>query len=177
MEPCGTHGRVRRTTAGHRLPEEQRPAGGWWMRVPDVESVLQRFREIGESRLGVGADEGEVAETERALGLTFPAGYRTFLLRMGWASAPGLHVFGLGSRVPADLDIRKVAAEIRGSLPGNALPFAGDEEAIFCLDTAHQGPYDSPVYRWHPEAASNDALENVGHDFASWLWMRLAERA
>jgi hypothetical protein len=40
----------------------------------------------------------------------------------------------------------------------------------FCLDAAHVGPYESPVSRWAP----GGELEYVAHDFASWLWMRLA---
>jgi hypothetical protein len=146
------------------------------MRVPDVDEVIQRLREVGEASLGDGADDGTIAEAERALGLTFPGGYRTFLRQVGWARVTGLEVLGLGEGVPADLDVRAVVAGMQGSLPANALPFARDEGTIFCLDAKHQGPYESPVYRWRPEAPSTDSLEYVGHDFASWVWMRLDER-
>lgn len=147
------------------------------MRVPDVEDVLRGLRDVGDARHGSGAQEGEVTDLERSLGLVLPAGYRTFVLQVGWASALGIAVFGIGEGVPPDLDLRAVAAEVRPSLPANAVPFARDESgAVFCLDAAHSGPYESPVYRWHPGASMEEALEYAGHDFASWLWMRLAER-
>lgn len=155
----------------------ERPAGGGALRVPDVDEVLQRLREVGEASLGLGADDDEIAEAERVLGLTIPGAYRTFIREVGWASVRGLEVFGLGEEVPAELDVRTVTTEIRESMPSNALPFARDEGENFCLDAEHEGPYESPVFRWRPEAASKDALEYAGHDFASWLWMRLAERA
>lgn len=147
------------------------------MRVPDIEDVLRSLRDVGDARYGSGAEEHEVAEVEQSLGLILPPGYRAFLLQVGWASARGIAVFGLGEGVPSDLDLRTVVAEERPSLPMNAVPFARDEGgAIFCLDAAHSGPYESPAYRWHPEASAEDALEYAGHDFASWLWMQLAER-
>jgi hypothetical protein len=147
------------------------------MRVPGLEEVLQRLREAGDARHGRGAEEPEVAAVERSLGLTLPPGYRSFLLQMGWASAGGIAVFGLGEEAPADLDLRTlVAAARRQGLPRNLVPFSrGEGGAIYCLDAAHKGPYESPVYRWHPGASADDVLEYAGHDFASWLWMRLAE--
>ena len=148
------------------------------MRVPDVEDVLRSLRDVGDARLGSGAEEHEVAEAERNLGLILPAGYRTFVLQVGWAWARGIVVFGLGEGVPHDLDLRTVVAGARPGLPPNAVPFARDVGgALLCLDAVHSGPYESPAYRWHPEAYGGDALEYAGHDFASWLWMQLAERA
>ena len=148
------------------------------MRVPDVEGVLQSLRDVGDARYGSGAGQHEVAEVERSLGLILPAGYRAFVLQVGWAEVGGIAVFGLGEGVPADLDLRAVVAGARPGLPPSAVPFARDSSgAIFCLDAAHSGPYESPAYRWHPEAPAEEALEYAGHDFASWLWMQLAEHA
>jgi hypothetical protein len=148
------------------------------MRVPGLEEVLQRLREAGDARHGRGAEEREVAEVEQGLGLSLPPGYRSFLLQVGWASVGGIAVFGLGEGVPSDLDLGTVVATARRQgLPRNLVPFSRDEDrAIYCLDATHSGPYESSVSRWHPGASADDALEYAGHDFASWLWMRLAER-
>jgi len=149
------------------------------VRVPSIDEALRRLREAQDVRHGSGADEDEVVELERRFSVTLPAGYRSFLLQIGWASAGDIAIFGLGTGVPADLDLRTVvAAERHQDLPKNLVPFARDKgEAIFCLDATHAGPYESPVYRCHHRGSTHDAVEYVGHDFASWLWMRLAERA
>jgi hypothetical protein len=147
------------------------------MRVPGFDDVLRRIREAGEGRHGQGIGDRQVAEVERKLGVTLPPGYRSFLREFGWLSAAGTEVFGLGEDVPSSLDLRAVAEEAhRVGLPPHAVPFARDAAgAIYCLDTTHSGPYESPVYRWRPEGSADDVLEYMGHDFASWLWMRLAE--
>jgi hypothetical protein len=116
-----------------------------------------------------------VAEAERDLGVALPPCYGIFLRRIGWASTGGISVFGLGSGVPPDIDLRRVIAW-RKDLPGSAVPFARDAAgAIYCLDGSYSGPYESPVYRCEPGASGDKALQYEGHDFASWLWMRLAE--
>jgi hypothetical protein len=145
------------------------------VRVPSFDDVLRRLREAGQGRHGTGADERHVAQLEQELRVTFPEGYRSFLREVGWLSFTGTEVLGLGEDVPPGLDIRAVADEAhRGGLPQNLVPFARDASlGIYCLDAAHSGPYESPVYRWQPEAAV-EAAEYVAHDFSSWLWMRLA---
>jgi hypothetical protein len=145
------------------------------MRVPGIEGALRRLREAEGARLGNGASESEIAEAERSLGIAFPPAYRSFLRRIGWAALDGVALFGLGEGVPPDLDLRAAAARRAEGLPANALPFARDEAGvIYCLDAAHSGPYESPVYRCSPAATAEEALDYAGHDFASWLWMRLA---
>jgi SMI1-KNR4 cell-wall len=145
------------------------------MRVPSVEEALRRLREAEGARLGKGASEREIAEAERRLGLTLPPGYRTFLRKVGWARLDGAALFGLGDGIPPDLDLLAAAAERAEGVARNLLPFARDDTGtIHYLDAAHSGPYESPVYRCRPGASAAEALENVGHDFASWLWMRLA---
>jgi hypothetical protein len=147
------------------------------MRVPDVDAVLESLRDLGDARYGDGAEEREIAEVEQRLGLVIPAGYRGFVRQVGWASAGGLEILGLGARVPPELDLREVIADVGEDLPANAIPFAREEGELYCLDAAHEGPYESPAYRWDREAPADQALVYAGHDFASWLWMRLAERA
>lgn len=147
------------------------------MRVPGLEQVLQRLLETGDARHGGGADELTVAALERTLGLTLPPGYRSFLRRIGWASVGGTAIFGPAEGVPADLDVRAAVAAARSQgLPGEMVPFGRDSDGVIhYLDAAHSGPYESPVYRWRPERPADDALEYAGHDFASWLWMRLSQ--
>ena len=145
------------------------------MRVPGLEEVLRRLSDTKGARFGRGVEEPEVADTERRLGVTLPPGYRSFLLQIGWARADRVDVFGLGNDVPADLDLRTHAAE-RLDLPANIVPFARDDDgAVYCLDAAHSGPYESPVYRRGSGTSADAAPEYAGHDFASWLWMRLDE--
>lgn len=147
------------------------------MRVPSFQEVLRRLREAGQGRHGRGVDEQQVAEVERRLGVTLPPAYRSFLREVGWLSSAGTDVFGLGEDISSDRDLRTAAAEARrDGLPPQALPFARDASGeIYALDTTHTGPYESPVYRWRPDASADAALEYAGHDFASWLWLRLAE--
>ena len=146
------------------------------MRVPGLEEVLRRLPDTKGARLGRGVEEPELADTERRLGVTLPPGYRSFLRRIGWATVDRVAVFGLGDDVPADLDLRTRAAETAPDLPANMVPFARDDDGVvYCLDAAHSGPYESPVYRWGSGTSAEAAPEYAGHDFASWLWMRLAE--
>jgi SMI1-KNR4 cell-wall len=146
------------------------------MRVPGLEEVLRRLPDIKGARLGRGVEEAELADTERRLGVTLPPGYRSFLKQIGWATIARVAVFGLGDDVPADLDLRTRAAEAAPDLPANMVPFARDDDGVvYCLDAAHSGPYESPVYRWGSGTSAEAAPEYAGHDFASWLWMRLAE--
>jgi hypothetical protein len=148
------------------------------LRVPGIEEVVRNLHDIHGARLGQGAEEREVADTERRLGLALPAGYRSFLLQIGWATVDRIAVFGLGEDVPADLNLSTDAAAQRKNLPANMVPFARDDDgALYCLDAAHSGPYESPVYRCGTGASGETAPEYAGHDFASWLWMRLAERS
>lgn len=144
------------------------------MRVPGIEEVLRRLPDIKGARLGRGVEELELAHTERRLSVTLPPGYRSFLRRIGWAKVDRVAVFGLGDDVPADLDLRTRAAEL--DLPANMVPFARDDDGVvYSLDAAHSGPYESPVYRWGSGTSADTAPAYDGHDFASWLWMRLDE--
>ena len=72
----------------------------------------------------------------------------------------------------AEVDLVGATNDARaGGLPANAFVVARDPSIpAFCLDAAHVGPYESPVYGWQV----GGQLEYVAHDFASWLWMRLA---
>jgi hypothetical protein len=144
------------------------------MRVPGLEEVLRRLPDTKGARFGRGVEEPEIADTERRLGETLPPGYRSFLRQVGWAVVAGVAVFGLGDDVPADLDLRSRAAETTPVLPAHFVPFARDDDGVaYCLDAAHSGPYESPVYRSGSGASAEAEPEYAGHDFASWLWMRL----
>jgi hypothetical protein len=146
------------------------------MRVPGLEEVVRRLREIHGARFGQGAEEREVADAERRLGLVLPPGYRSFLLQIGWATEGRIAVFGLGEQVPADLDLNTVALALRRTLPEQMVPFARDDDGVvYCLDATHSGPYESPVFRCGTPASHDAPPEQAGHDFASWLWMRMAE--
>ena len=146
------------------------------MQVPSFDDLLRRLREMPAGESGTGVDEQEVAEAERELGVSFPPGFRSFLREIGWLAAVETEVFGLGEEISPRMNVRTITAEMRGQgLPSSAVAIARDTAgAVYCLDASYSGPYESPVYRWQPAEATESPLEYVGHDFSSWLWMRLA---
>jgi hypothetical protein len=142
------------------------------VQVPGIDQVVEQIVAMPGARRGSGASEEEVAVVERWLGASLPPGFRTFLLRVGWLVLPDLEVLGAGADVLPEVDLVGATNDARaGGLPANAFVVGRDPSTpAFCLDAAHVGPYESPVYRWQV----GGQLEYVAHDFASWLWMRLA---
>jgi hypothetical protein len=145
------------------------------VRVPSADDLIRRIRDVGIGRHGVGIDENTLTELEQGLGVSLPGGYRSFLRQLGWLSAPTVEVFGAGADLPAGLDLRARSAQARSDgVPPHLVPFAREPNGgIHYLDTSHEGPYESPVY----DGLAGEPAAPVygGHDFASWLWMRIDE--
>ena len=175
MPPCGTRGRARRTTAGRdRLPPSRIYSSD--VRVPSADDLIRRIRDARIGRYGVGIDENALAELEQGLGVL---------------SLCGLSQLPEAARLAVSSDRRRVWRRCRSPVrarpqgteragserrrPSALVSFAGEPNgAIHFLDTSHEGPYESPVYDGRAGEPAAPVYAG-GHDFASWLWMRIDE--
>ena len=134
------------------------------MRVPGPDELGRRLHGSSGALRGTGASEEVLAEAEKELGGQLPTGYRRYLQEFGWGSAGEVQVLGLGPDVPAAYDLLGVRRSLGDALPPDFVPVARDASGVLLLNLAHEGPYDSPVYRLA------DPPEYLAHDFSSWLW-------
>lgn len=132
----------------------------------DIEVAIAELRPLSESvpkplRLPT---EGEVAEAERVLGITFPSDYRRYLLKASdvvfGTKEPAVVVPGYGY-----LDLVTVARQAWDlGVPRTWLAFCEDNGDYYCLDTDR-------VRFWSHNGVSKEAWPDLG----AWItdvWIR-----
>ena len=126
-------------------------------------------------------DEAEVAAVERALGVVFPADYRSFLRRFqgGYPeqtdfplndprkSIAAVGVF-LSVRPERDTDYLLTARDmLQDRLPARVIPIAmGPEGDYVCLDYRAAAP---AVVYWHHERSGSDELTPIANSFGEFI--------
>lgn len=133
----------------------------------------QRLRQTSGVEFGVGATGEELRDAERALGISFPDPFRSFLSSCGWAAIGSRELFGLGQDVPAFLDLRAIMLSERGeaipALPLSLIPLSNDGAGnLFCL-RADATQLESPVLFWNHELPSSQIPEQVAESYFDWL--------
>ena len=123
---------------------------------------------------GVGASEANIQTAEEQLGIKLPDSYKDFLKEFGWGGAGHLEFFGLGSDVPAHLDLVMVTLEERSLYRPYMLtylvPLLNDGFGNhYCLDTRHIESGDCPVVFWNHELDESQIPELVAENYEKWL--------
>jgi hypothetical protein len=70
-----------------------------------IEEMRERIKAFDDKDCGHGATANEIGEAENALSVVFPQSYHRFLREFGWARFSHQELYGLGSDVPAYLEI------------------------------------------------------------------------
>lgn len=136
--------------------------------------ISRQLRQHPEFEHGAGADEATIRQAEARLGVKFPAAYRRFLSDFGWGFFADFEICGLGTDVPAWMDVVKVTQMERGNgilaLPPHLLPIhaEGDGDQL-CIDLRGPAGGVAPVVFWDHTAGSGQTPTVVAGDFLNWL--------
>jgi cell wall assembly regulator SMI1 len=127
-----------------------------------------------DKECGRGAELPEIANGEQILGVTFPESYRNFLSDVGWARFAHEQVFGIGSDVPAHLDLVRITlaerSEFEPRMPPHLIPIMNDGMGNhYCLDTSVMKNQECPVIFWDHEQTSKQIPERAADTFDAWL--------
>lgn len=112
--------------------------------IASIRDYLQNNLDADDYRIGGGADPGQIACAERALGLYFPDDYQRFLAEVGWIEICNVYWFG----VPADPEAGEGSvvrmthyAREHWSLPHELfVVFSSDDQLLWCLDGSRRLP-------------------------------------
>lgn len=124
-----------------------------------------------------------IDDIEKLLMLRFPKAYRLFLTRYGAMKVGPITIYGLSRPVedePSLIWALQGLWSISPDIPKNLIPIHPVEEAgllacLQCQETSSNTD-DAPVIYWDIRApASDQNLEPVSPDFATYLYDRLAE--
>jgi cell wall assembly regulator SMI1 len=136
--------------------------------------LVRRLRLFHQAEFGRGATPQEIELAEERLGVELPGSYKEFLGQFGWASLEGLEIYGLGTDVPAHLNLVKVTlserAEMRPRLPSRLVPLMNDGAGNhYCLDVASREQGECPVVFWDHNVGESQVLEYVALNLEAWL--------
>jgi cell wall assembly regulator SMI1 len=139
-----------------------------------IEEVRELIKAFGDKECGHGVTSQEIADTENELGGFFPQSYKRFLRQFGWARFRHEELYGLGSGVPAYLElVRNTVAErfeMQPSLRPSLIPIMNDGAGNhFCLDTSRTSDCECPVVFWDHEQGADQEPETVSETFDGWL--------
>ena len=137
------------------------------------ERLAARIRSMSHE-LGSGASADSVKEAEKVLSVRFPYSYKAFLLEFGWGSFWSREVYGLGSDVPAYLDVVKITlserTEMRPRIPVHLVPICNDGGGNhYCLNTREMSGDECSVVFWDHTLNERQQPEKYSEDFVDWL--------
>jgi len=119
-------------------------------------------------------NDRDIHNAEEVLG-RLPDDYRYFLRQYGWLSVQHLEIFGLGSAVPAYLDVVRMTLAERSEpgspIPGSYVCVMNDGAGnLFCFDTAESGAGAGiPIVLWDHEIGLDQEPEVRERSFEDWL--------
>ena len=148
--------------------------------MPTFVELADRLLRFEGCDLGDGVDETEITEAERVLGVRIDGGYRQFLKRFGWGGVGHVELYGLGSNVPAHLNVVDITLsereEMGPKLRPNLVPVMNDGGGnLYCIDTNAEG--EPSVVFWDHTAGTDQEPDLDADDFASWLDEQLEDLA
>lgn len=123
---------------------------------------------------GNGASDRDIRSAEGVVG-QFPDDYRYFLREYGWVSVEHLEIYGLGSAIPAYLDVVRMTllerAEPGSPIPGSYVCVMNDGSGnLFCFDAdKSKGGAGSPIVLWDHELGPDQQPEIKAGSFEVWL--------
>jgi SUKH superfamily protein len=139
-----------------------------------AEALFQLVRDkAGEGSFGGGADDGAIADAERSLGVTLPAGYRWFVREFGFSYWP-IDIYGI---VPGGLPGMQVVSNalterhgVEPPLPQPLVPFSPDGWGNhYCLDTSRLSAGECPVVFWNHQLGASQTPKVTNASFLDWL--------
>jgi len=142
--------------------------------------MINQITSLEDKECGSGASDREIADAERDTGVRFPASYKAFLSRFGWARIYADSLFGVGPSVPRPYAlVRHVLCEryeAHPHIPHHLLPVMNDGAGNhYCLDTANSHGDECPVVFWdhEHEDGPDQSPEQVSPSFDRWLIDRI----
>lgn len=134
--------------------------------------VAARLLRLENRELGQGSSDEQIAAAERMLGIPIEGGYRQFLKQFGWGGVEHIELYGLGSGLPAHLDLvqitRSEREEMEPRLQRHLLPMMNDGGGnLLCLDTNKET--EPTVVFWDHGRGAHQKPAVEAEDFASWL--------
>jgi cell wall assembly regulator SMI1 len=139
-----------------------------------TKATLERIIGFADKDLGQGATDGDIANAESSIGVTFPESYRRFLSEIGWGRFSHQELYGLGSDVPAHLELVRNTLverlEMHPALPAHLIPLMNDGAGNhYCLDASATCKGECPVVFWDHEQQDDQIPERVAMSFDTWL--------
>ena len=115
--------------------------------------MISQIDSLAKKEYGRGATEQQIADAERALEVRFPASYRAFLAKYGWAYIYYDPIFGVGPSVPPEFELVRHTLDERydfePNIPLHLIPVMNDGAGNhYCLDTADFRGDECPVVFW-----------------------------
>lgn len=143
------------------------------------EKTFALFAGMTDRLTGTGANEAEITEAERALGITIRGGYRQFLLKFGWGGRSAFEMYGLGEDVPSYLSLvgmtQSERMEMEPPLPPYLLPLMNDGGGNhYCLDTRIVTG-EPPVVLWIHDESVDQVPAIQASSFVVWFARLLDE--
>src|SRR5581483_377733 len=132
----------------------------------EFSELKQRLISFDQKEIGQGASSSEIQRAQDILGVIFPDDYAAFLREYGWASIGYWEIYGLGTDVPAYLNLIEVTLserqEMEPNLPNTLIPLMNDGGGnLYCLDTSQCVDSICQVVYWDHERGSHQQPEKV----------------
>jgi len=145
------------------------------MRFDELENVI---RAQPGSVVGGGVSPSVIADAEKRLAVTFPESLREYLRRLGWLELGHMEFFGLGSRVPAHLNLTILTvserAESGAGLPGHLIPLLNDGSGnLYCMDVRPGSNPRGRIVLWNHELGPGQEPRDCAPTLEDWLSERL----
>ena len=141
-----------------------------------IREMISQIDSLAKKEYGRGATEQQIADAERALEVRFPASYRAFLAKYGWAQIHHDPIFGVGPSVPSVYRlVRKTRLErydAEPNIPHHLVPVMNDGAGNhYCLDTANFRGDECPVVFWDHDCreGADQTPSQVSPSFDQWL--------